>query len=406
MRESMRRRLALALAAALACAACAPDGPRAEEATATAPPGLPASVAMPGAMPAPGPAFVDCDGREVPVGRDELRVAATGDIVLAESEPVFRESFAPFLPVLRGADLVLGNLEGAITTSDNPAKPSVPGRSFVFRFPPEVAGVLKDANFHVLSIANNHVFDYGAQGFSDTLAHLSAAGIRATGMRDSRVVREARGLRIGVVALAHYPVFNNVLEVEASARLVSALRGDTDLVLVYYQLGAEGDGAALLPGGPEEFLGEARGDARAFAAAMVAAGAGALVGHGPHVMRAAECIGGVPVLHSVGNFVGGGRLRIHGLPNVAALPELAFDAAGRFRGARLHAVTFAPDGNPRPDRSARAISLVNWLGAQARETMRGFSPIAFRGAEDHEEAFHEWFRGTTLGGRLQAMPRP
>ena len=269
-----------------------------------------------------------------------------------------------------------------------------------------VAGVLRDANFHVLSIANNHAFDYGAAGFVDTIRHLSAAGLQATGLRDSHVVREARGLRIGVVALAHYPAFNNVLEIEASARLVAGLRARVDLVVAYYQLGAEGDPAALLADGPEEFLGEARGDARAFAAAMVAAGAGVLVGHGPHVMRAAECIDGVPVLHSVGNFVGGGRLRTQGLPNVAALPEIAFDASGRFRGVRLHPVTFGPDGNPRPDPTARAIALADWLATQAQGATRAFAPLRFRGAEGQEAAFGEWFQSTSLGSRMRAPPRP
>lgn len=397
--------LVAALALALACAACAGPRVQAEEAPAPREDAPPAPAIAPGEAPVAGPAFVDCEGRDVEVGRDGLRIAATGDLVFPENEDVLRQSFAPFLPVMRGADLVLGNLEGAITTSDLPAKPSVPGRSYVFRFPPAAAGVLKEANVHVVSIANNHAFDYGAQGFSDTLAHLAAAGIRATGMRDSHVVREARGLRIGVVALAPYPVFNNVVEIEASARLVASVRRQVDLVVLYYQLGAEGDGAALLADGPEEFLGEPRGDARAFAAAMVAAGAGALVGHGPHVMRAAECIGGVPVLHSVGNFVGGGRLRTHGLPHVSALPELAFDPAGRFRGVRLHAVAFGPDGNPRPDPSGRAIALANWLGDEARQSARAFSPIVFRGAEGHEQAFLDWMQATSLGPRLRPAAR-
>jgi len=62
-----------------------------------------------------------------------------------------------------------------------------------------------------------------------------------------------------------------VLDIEATARQVAELKAAHDVVVLSYQLGAEGDAAAKLPPGPESFLSESRGDARGFARRMAQA---------------------------------------------------------------------------------------------------------------------------------------
>src|SRR6185295_10709074 len=66
--------------------------------------------------------------------------------------------------------------------------------------------------------------------------------------------------------------------------------------------GAEGAGADHVPKGREKFLGEDRGDSRAFAHAMVDAGADLLLGHGPHLLRGMELYKGRLIAYSMGNF--------------------------------------------------------------------------------------------------------
>lgn len=59
-----------------------------------------------------------------------------------------------------------------------------------------------------------------------------------------------------------------------------------------------------MPAGRETAFGEDRGDLRAFARTAVAAGADAVLGAGPHVVRGGEVVAGRPVAYSVGNLVG------------------------------------------------------------------------------------------------------
>ena len=345
------------------------------------------------------PSFVNCSAQTTEPADGDIRIAAVGDLVFSENSQTNRLAFNDFLPQLTQADLTLGNLEGPITTHPTSRKPFIAGRSYSFRFPIDTAVVLKNANFHILSIANNHSNDYGPVGFADTRQHLSAAGLEATGLKDSHVIRTVRGIKVGVIALAHYPMFNNVLDIEATARLVAQVRSQSDVVVLFYQLGGEGDGHALLNNEDVVFLGEQRGNARKFAQAMVKAGASALVGHGPHLVRAAECVDGVPVLHSIGNFVSSGGLSVNSLANVTVFTELLFDPSGRFKAVRLTPATFDKNRLPMIDHSGRALNLINWFNRQAAKTLSGFEALNFPGYEAQTDTFRKWFRATPFGAQ-------
>jgi hypothetical protein len=345
------------------------------------------------------PNFVNCSGTPIDSVATDIRLAATGDLVFSENPQINRNAFTEFMPLLSKADLVLGNLEGPITDANTPRKPYVPGRSYSFHYPIETAQVLKKANFHILSIANNHAQDYGPTGFADTQRHLTAAGIEHTGLKGSYIIRPVKGIKIGVIALAHYPMYNNVLEIDATAKLVAEVRAKSDLVILFYQLGGEGDAYAMITNEDEVFLGEQRGNARKFAAAMIKAGAGALIAHGPHLVRAAECINGVPVLHSIGNFVGAGGLSAQNLANVSTFPEMMFDASGKFKSVRIVPVTFTPERLPKIDPTGRSIHLVNWLNTQATKTIADFRALNFSGYKDQADVFEKWFRSTRFGAQ-------
>ncbi len=345
------------------------------------------------------PKFVNCSSTPVDSMATDIRLAATGDLVFSENPQINRNAFTEFMPLLNKADLVLGNLEGPITDADTPRKPYVPGRSYSFHYPVETAQVLKKANFHILSIANNHAQDYGSTGFADTQRHLTAAGIEHTGLKGSYVIRPVKGIKIGVIALAHYPMYNNVLDIEATAKLVAEVRAKSDLVILFYQLGGEGDAFAMITNEDEVFLGEQRGNARKFAAAMIKAGAGALIAHGPHLVRAAECINGVPVLHSIGNFVGAGGLSAQNLANVSAFPEMMFDASGKFKSVRIVPVTFTPERLPKIDPTGRSVHLINWLNSRATKTIPEFRALNFNGYKDQADVFEKWFRSTRFGAQ-------
>ncbi len=138
-------------------------------------------------------------------------IAFLGDVMLGrgvdEQIPHHRpESFwGTTLPILRGTDAVIANLECAITSSKQPW--SRTPKMFFFGARPAAIKVLEAANIRCVALANNHILDYCEQGLLDTLRHLDAAGIGHAGAGRTRSEAEMpaivrlTGLTIAMVSL-------------------------------------------------------------------------------------------------------------------------------------------------------------------------------------------------------------
>ena len=90
---------------------------------------------------------------------------------------------------LISADFTMANNEFAYTTRGQRQV----GKAYCFRADPKDAGFLRTLGIDMVSVANNHVFDYGEQGFLDTLDALHAAGIPYSG--GGRNLTEASAVR-------------------------------------------------------------------------------------------------------------------------------------------------------------------------------------------------------------------
>jgi len=127
----------------------------------------------------------------------------------------------------------------------------------------------------------------------------------------------------------------------------------------------------------ETYLGENRGNPRAFAKLAIENGADAVIGFGPHVLRGAECINGKPVLHSLGNFVSAGGLSIAGASSLTVIGQVAFGLDGIFLGARVIPMTFNADKTPVFDPTARSVQMMNILSQTAKNKLKQFNPLYF-----------------------------
>lgn len=111
-------------------------------------------------------------------GEDYLRTAEDSFFAAYDREGAgyFLKNFADFFAE---DDLTVVNLEGVLT-DNNALYPRDKGKGddgYWFRGPAAYAKVLSAASVEVASLANNHAFDYGAQGFRDTIAAVEAEGL-------------------------------------------------------------------------------------------------------------------------------------------------------------------------------------------------------------------------------------
>jgi len=296
-----------------------------------------------------------------------VTIAAVGDIVPGTNYPEARlperpeDLFVPTADALRSADLTFGNFESVLTEAETPTKDVSQPTTFAFRAPPFFAEAFKLVGFDVLNVANNHSFDFGDRGLSDTYDHFNGVGIDLVGDQTTILVRNVNGITVAFLAFSPYAAHNSVNDLNRARDIVQEAEDYADLIVVSMHIGAEGTDAQHVTGKTETFFGENRGNPREFAHTVIDAGADLVLGHGPHVLRAIEVYKGRAIAYSLGNFVGYGTLSNAGDTQYSVIfkGELAKD--GELLDARLIPVSLAGDGIPRIDPQGGAIEQVRSL---------------------------------------------
>jgi Bacterial capsule synthesis protein PGA_cap len=287
-----------------------------------------------------------------------LTFVAGGDIAVTGDPDV--RVFDGIRRYLREGDLVVANLEGTLATSGAP-KCSGGDGCFTFRGSPAWADVLRRAGFDVLNVANNHALDYGAEGQSETVASLREAGLLEQGLPGQVQHVSLRDIRIALIGCAPYGWAQSLLDVAGTARLVRSAARSADVVIVYMHAGAEGSDTDHVSGDDETYLGEARGNSRAFAHAMIRAGADLVFGSGPHVLRGIEWYRSRLIAYSLGNLAGTHTLSTTGSLGASALLRATLDARGNFLNASVVPLRLAGVGTPVPDAGAEVATRIRAL---------------------------------------------
>ena len=297
-----------------------------------------------------------------------LRLRAVGDVMLGTSVPEGKlppndgaDLLAGVSALLQDADVTFANLEGPLCDSGTSAKCRKGGNCFAFRSPTRYAKYLKDVGIDVGSTANNHSGDFGEACRRETEAALDAQGIVWSGPPGSIAKWTVKGKKLALVAFHTSGSCNDVNDLAAAKKLVAQAASDADLVIVSFHGGAEGTGATRVKDGVERYLGENRGDLKAFAHGVIDAGADLVIGHGPHVLRGLELYKERLVAYSLGNFATYGRFDLSGTLGFTVLLEASLAEDGRFAGGKLFSTKQEGKGVPVPDETARGAKLVKQL---------------------------------------------
>jgi hypothetical protein len=303
-----------------------------------------------------------------PRPRSPITLEWVGDIALSTQRGLppggLGRSLSPVRPLLRHADVTLGNLEGTLSVGGSSKCGGIGGGTcFAFQAPPSVAGELSSLGFDLVNQANNHSLDYGPSGREQTLSALRRARVAHTGLPHKVTILRVRGQRVAFVGFAPYPYDANLLNIPAAQSLVRYAKARAASVVVIIHAGGEGAGELHTPSGAETYLGEDRGDARAFAHAVIDAGASIVLGSGPHVIRGIERYRGRLIAYSLGNFVGYHTLGGGGVLSESAILRVTLGAGGRVLAGRWIPIKLV-GGLPRPDPSGASATLVATLSRQ------------------------------------------
>jgi hypothetical protein len=302
----------------------------------------------------------------------EITIAAVGDIMMGSVTPHWwlppddgEGLFDAVTGYFKGADIVFGNLEGALMEGREPGKcrDSKSPWCFEFKTPTRYALHLKKAGFNVLNIANNHAWDFGWEGLNSTLETLRGTGLQPVGGQ-ALATLEIRGKRVAVAGFSYLPSLYSysLLDIPSAAEVVRKLKERFDLVIVSFHGGAEGKNAVQVPNRSETFLGENRGQVIRFSRAMIDAGADLVLGHGPHVLRALELYKEKLIAYSLGNFLTYGYFNLKGPNGVSGVLKVRVDPnSGRFLDGSLIPVKLVRGGLPETDSEEEGVRSVQRL---------------------------------------------
>lgn len=300
-------------------------------------------------------------------------ISAAGDIAMAPAAAGPGAFFDAGVRSALAAELSLGNLEGTLASGGSSKCGADSTACYAFRAPPSYSIALKRAGFTIMNLANNHAYDYGAQGLVETVAALRRVGLRLTGRPGEIAVVRRGATKVAFLGFAPHPWAQSLLDIAGAQRLVRAADRQADIVVVTMHAGAEGKKNRHVRPGPESYLGEPRGNAVAFSKAVVRAGADLVVGHGPHVLRGIEWYRGRMIAYSLGNFLGNGRnLNVTGVSGVSAVLRVTLKRDGSWVGGRLVPLKLTAGGLPRIDPRKSALTTVRKLSRKdfGRNAMR------------------------------------
>ena len=246
---------------------------------------------------------------------NQITVMAVGDLFIRDENAA--GFFASTAPVLRSADVTFGNCE-------QPYAAHYPG----------VVAHLADAGFDVLSLANNHILDYGNNAFLETIELVRDHGMLVVGggptitAARAPVVIERGGVTVAFLAYSsiqvpsyqagidrpgcapirvrtgyreqfeEWPGYPPRILTEAYPEDVAAMREDIASVR------ERADAVAVsLHYGPLLTRSVLADYQKAVSRAAIDAGADVVLGHHPHIMKGIEVYRGRPIFYSLGNFV-------------------------------------------------------------------------------------------------------
>ena len=311
------------------------------------------------------PAAVKKPTRTAPAG--VVTIAATGDIVMGSTPnlpPDGGRSFFNGVKADLAGDVVLGNLEGTLSTGGGSKCGSGSANCYAFQTPPSYGAWLKQAGFTVMNLANNHAYDYGPSGQTQTLAALKKQRLATTGRPGEITYQQVGQINVAIVGFAPYSWAQSLTDIPAARSLVKKAAANADVVIVTMHAGAEGTDHTHVRPGTETYLGENRGNVVAFSHAVVEAGADAVIGHGPHVLRGMEWYRGRLIAYSLGNFAGYKVFALGGPLSLSGILRVTLRGDGGFDSGTLVPTRLVGEGVPALDPAESAHGIVRTLSRE------------------------------------------
>jgi poly-gamma-glutamate capsule biosynthesis protein CapA/YwtB (metallophosphatase superfamily) len=296
--------------------------------------------------------------------------------------------FVHVTPLLKQADLVTGNLECPLGTGGV----KFPNKKYNFLVDPSSAKGLAHAGFKLLTLANNHMMDFGVGALQSTLNELESNGMKhaGAGMNEAQARRPAfldiKGRKVAILAYSltepsEYwaretrPGCASASGPEMREDISSARSKGADLVIVCIHWG-------------QEKKTKLRYYQPGLAHLAIDSGADAVIGHHPHIWQGLEVYHGKPIAYSLGNFCFGS---FSSSTTNSGILYLSFNRENRWIGGKIFPVNvnnYQVQFSPKPMKRDLARNFFRYLSKLSPKTKLSQDEdmlISWRVPENHGE---------------------
>ena len=243
--------------------------------------------------------------------KEDVTLLFAGDLFLTdvlqekyERNGISAAATSDLLSITRGADIFMLNQEFPFGTTGE----AMEDKQYTFRVDPKYASVLPELGADIVTLANNHMLDFGRAPLAETLTALDGAGILHVGAGQNLQAASALktidvgGRTIGFLGATRVIPEHSWTASRSNSGLfttydptkllgeIQAAKQQCDYVVVYVHWGIERNTE------PEEYQ-------KSLARQYIDAGADAVIGAHPHVLQGIEYYQGKPIFYSLGNFI-------------------------------------------------------------------------------------------------------
>ena len=209
---------------------------------------------------------------------------------------------------MQNADLFMLNHEFVLSNRGE----AMDDKQYTLRNDPEYVKILQDLGTDVVSIANNHILDFGQDAFLDTIDTLENADIQYVGggrnikEASAPLIKEINGQTFAFLAATrvspsadwyagkNHPGVFQTYDATALNKAIEEVESKADHTIVFVHWGVERSEI------PEDYQ-------RTLAKGYIDAGADLVIGAHPHVLQGFEYYQDVPIVYSLGNYLFGNR---------------------------------------------------------------------------------------------------
>ena len=244
----------------------------------------------------------------------DVKITIAGDLCFAEEGFVLdhydtvndlEKCISPqILEITNASDLFFVNHEYCISEKGKP----LAGKFYTFRAEPRRMELLKQMGTDIVSLANNHVFDYGKEALLDTTHFLDEAQIPYVG--GGRNIEEAKrpvyfiinGVKVGFVGASNGEKLKFTPQATEVEPGILRAYDTTEYNQVIQQAAKECDYLiAYIHWGTED-TNDYNPDQERWGREFLQSGADIVIGGHPHVLQGIEYVEGKPIVYSLGDF--------------------------------------------------------------------------------------------------------